>query len=102
MKRRRVILDPVALDDLRRIRDWIAAKGAPRTAAAYVERIRGHLRTLDVALERGMPRDDLLTGLRIFGVESVVVAIRVDDEQVSVLRVFRAGQNWERWLRPKL
>lgn len=49
-----------------------------------------------------MPRDDLLTGLRIFGVESVVVAIRVDDEQVSVLRVFRAGQNWERWLRPKL
>lgn len=99
MKSRSVVLSPAALDDLREMRNWIAQNGAPRTAAAYITRIRARIRSLDLAAERGISREDLLEGLRVVAIENVVVATRIRADRVYVLRVFAHGRDWERSLR---
>jgi hypothetical protein len=51
---------------------------------------------LSVGSERGHRRDDVRSGLRILGFEQrLTIAFTVDDETVTVLRVFTAGKNWE-------
>ncbi|WP_307270903.1 type II toxin-antitoxin system RelE/ParE family toxin [Labrys wisconsinensis] len=54
---------------------------------------------LETASERGHRRDDIRLGLRVVGFEKrVVVAFTVDDERVTILRIFRGGVDWERAL----
>lgn len=51
---------------------------------------------LGVGSERGHRRDDIRPGLRIVGFEHrLTVAFAVDDDIVTVLRVFTAERNWE-------
>jgi len=86
----------MARADLRAIGLWIAGRGAPLTAVAYVRRIRRQVETYSIAPERGAPRDDVLPGLRIGVFERrVVIAYSVDADAVSILRLFYGGQDWE-------
>ena len=87
---------PEAVEDLRRLYEWIATAATPETAIAYVSRIETYCRGLSVGAERGHRRDDIRPGLRIVGVERrVTVAFKVSEAQVTVLRLFYGGQNWE-------
>ena len=46
--------------------------------------------------ERGVPRDDLLPGLRVTHYrQRVVIAYLLDPEVVSIVGVFYGGQAWE-------
>jgi toxin ParE1/3/4 len=86
----------MARADLRAIGLWIAGRGAPLTAVAYVRRIRRQVETYSKAPERGAPRDDVLPGLRIGVFERrVVIAYSVEADAVSILRLFYGGQDWE-------
>jgi toxin ParE1/3/4 len=95
LKRRAVIIGPDAESDLIRLFEWIAAAASPQIASAYLERLERHLGSLDIASERGVPRDDIRPGLRVVGYQGrITIAFRVEAEHVTILRVFYAGQNW--------
>ena len=50
----------------------------------------------DIVSERGHRRDDISPGLRIAGFERrVTIAFAVDDDRVTILRMFYGGRDWE-------
>lgn len=63
--RYRVVFSPEARDQLAALEDAIAAAGAPHTAAEYVDAIVSFCEQLARFPARGVPRDDLLDGLRV-------------------------------------
>lgn len=96
MKARRVVLAPEAGDDLYELYGWIAGRASPGVAMGYLERVEDFLSGLSVGSERGHLRSDVRPGLRIVGFERrLTVAFTVDEETVTVLRVFTAGRDWE-------
>lgn len=96
MKIRRVIFTPEARHDLFGIYEWIASKASLLVAIAYIERLEAYCLGFDSASERGHRRDDVFPGLRIVGFERrVTIAFVVDENQVTILRLFYGGQNWE-------
>lgn len=96
MKRRSVVLTPEARDDLLSLYDWIAEAAGSDTAIGFIERVEAYCARLDLASERGHLRDDIRPGLRIVGFERrLTVAFTVDDRNVTILRLFYQGQDWE-------
>jgi toxin ParE1/3/4 len=96
MRQRTVIFSDQANIDLREIYNWLADQAGPFVALAYVERISAFINRLDLASERGTLRNDLMPGLRIIGFERrVTIAFTVDQAQVTILRVFYGGKDWE-------
>ncbi len=96
MKRRQVYYAPEAQDDLIALYDWIADKADPQTAFSYIERLEAYCRSFDQAAERGHRRDDIRPGLRIVGFERrVTLAFTVSDDDVTFLRLFYGGRDWE-------
>ena len=65
----------------------------------YVDRIEAFCYGLDLASERGSRRDDIRPGLRVLGFERrLTIAIAVTPDQITVLRLFYGGQDWEKKL----
>jgi len=96
VKRRTVIYSPEAAEDLDRIYGIVADAGDPLTADRYDQRIRALCERLDHASERGTLREDVRPGLRIVGFERrITVAFAVDEDRVTILRLFYGGANWE-------
>ncbi len=96
MKSRGIICAPEARADLLDIERWLIDTASIRTAEEFVSRIIDFCNSLDIASDRGMQRYDLMPGLRIVGFERrVTVAFAVHDSRVDILRIFRAGRDWE-------
>lgn len=96
MRRRRVIFAPEARNDLIDIYNWIKTPAGATIAFNYTGRIEKFCLGFDVFAERGHRRDDIRIGLRIAGFERrVTVAFTVDDDCVTILRLFYGGRNWE-------
>lgn len=99
MRRRAVVFAPEARDDLLKLYDWIADEAGQQVALAYVERIEAFCLGFDLAAERGSRRDDIRPGLRIVGFERrMTVAFAVFEHQVTILRLFSQGRDWEKAL----
>ena len=96
MKPRAIVFAPEARADLVALYEWISVKASPDVAMSYIERIETYCNGFDLASERGHPRDDIRTGLRIVGFEGrVTIAFMVSDLTVTILRLFYGGRNWE-------
>ncbi len=96
MKERRVVFAPEAGDDLAGLYDWIAEQASPSTAMAYLLRVETFCRRLSIGSERGHIRPDIRPGLRIIGFERrLTIAFVVREDDVTVLRIFAAGRNWD-------
>lgn len=96
MRARRIVFAPEAADDLLGIYDWIADEATPVVAMNYIERVERFCQKLSVGSERGHLRSDIRPGLRILGFERrLTIAFTVGEENVTILRVFVAGRNWE-------
>ncbi len=96
MKVRRIVFAPEAADDLLGIYDWIADEASPIVALVYIERVEDFCRRLGFGSERGHLRSDIRPGLRILGFERrLTIAFKVGEDNVTILRVFAAGRNWE-------
>lgn len=96
MKERRIVFAPEAAEDLVGIYDWIAEQASPSTAMDYLDRVEAFCLRLRIGSERGHLRADIRPGMRIIGFERrLTIAFAVEDDTVTVLRVFAAGQNWE-------
>ena len=96
MRRREIVFAPEAQEDLFDLFDWISAAAGERAATTYIERLEAYCLSFDLASERGRRRDDIRDGLRLIGFERrVTIAFHVDDDRVTILRLFYRGQNWE-------
>ena len=96
MKLYPVVWHPRAARDLLALYDWIAARADPDTAYAYTSKIEAHAATLAQFPERGPPRDDLIPGLRtLIYRRRTIIAYRVTDSAVEVLRLVHGGQDWD-------
>ena len=61
-----------------------------------IERVEAFCLRLSLGSERGQLRSEVRPGLRITGFERrLTIAFTVDEETVTVLRVFTTGRNWE-------
>ncbi len=97
----RVLFSPEAQADLLEIYDYIAERGDPIRALAYVERIQR--RCLDLANfpERCSRRDEVRPGLRTFGFERrVTIAFHVAEDQVIIDRILYGGRDLGAAFRP--
>jgi len=87
-----VVFHPIAEDDIGRIFDFIAAD-SPGRAIGFVRRIRAACLELVRFPERGRLRTDLADNVRTLVFERrVVIAYRVEDRSIVILRIFYAGQ----------
>ena len=95
MKRYTVVWHPRARDDLLALYDWIAERAGAEVACAYTSGIEAHGHKLATYPDRGTPRDDLVPGLRTTVYRRrTVIAYRVTDAAVEILRLVHAGQDW--------
>ncbi len=96
MRRRKVIQSETANRDIVTIYFRIAEMAGHSIAERYVNRIETYLSNFNLASERGTRRDELMPGLRIIGFERrVTIAFTVDENQVTILRVFYGGKDWQ-------
>ncbi|TYR32333.1 type II toxin-antitoxin system RelE/ParE family toxin [Mesorhizobium microcysteis] len=96
MKRRAIIISPEADADLVGIEEWLVEAASIDIAEQFIARIFAFCEALDIASQRGHGRDDIRPGLRIVGFERrLTIAFAVHDERVEILRIFRAGRDWE-------
>jgi toxin ParE1/3/4 len=94
--RYRVVFSPEALDQLGEIEEAISQAGAARAAATYVDAIVGFCEQLERFPARGVPRDDLLHGLRITHYRGrAVIAYQIVGDRVAILGVYYGGQDYE-------
>lgn len=100
MRERVVVFSPEARDDLLSLYDWIADAAGEQIALRYIQRLETYCMSFSRAAERGVARRDIRPGLRIVGFERrVTIAFSVDDQSVTILRLFYGGRNWEKVLR---
>jgi toxin ParE1/3/4 len=90
----RVHLARHAINDLAEIHAYLLPLAGAITARRYVEDIRAYCDQFAHFPERGTLRDDLRKGLRIIGYKrKVTIALRVDADRVTVLRVLGRGRD---------
>lgn len=96
MKRWTVVFRASARRDLVDIYADIAEQAGPGVAGRFIERVERYCRSFDLAPERGTVRDDIRPGIRVVGFERrLAVVLAVGPRDVSILRIFRRGVDWE-------
>jgi toxin ParE1/3/4 len=94
--RHKVVFRPEAENDLFALYSYIAEKSGHARAGGYIARIEAACLNLAGFSERGSPRDDLAPGIRILSFERrVVIAFRVRQDVVRIVRVFYAGRDFQ-------
>ena len=82
--------------DLIAIYDYVDSVAGDIAASSYTDRIEKFIMNLRYASERGQLRSDIRPNLRVVGFERrLVVAFTVGEGDVSILRIFSGGQNWQ-------
>jgi len=91
---RAVTFSPEARDDLIELYDYIAGRGAPNAALAYVTRLETRCLALADYPEQGQSRSDIRPGLRLLGFERrTEIAFHVTATQIIIDRIFHGGQD---------
>lgn len=92
----RVMYAPEAEAQLIALYFQIAAAASPEIAARYTDAIVEQCESLATFPLRGAQRDDIRSGLRVFGFRRrVSIAFQVKGEEVTILGVFYGGQDFE-------
>ncbi len=85
-----------AADDIISLHNYIAENSGGQTASRYVLRIQRACENLVYFPQRGSRRDDLGPGLRTIGFERrATIVFCVGEGEVTILRVFYGGQDFE-------
>ena len=85
---------PRAKQDLRRIYDFIAGFAGPASARGIIDGIEARCLTLLDYPNRGTPHPEIRRGLRTVPLGKAVIAYRVEDRDVVIVRVRYGGQQW--------
>jgi toxin ParE1/3/4 len=90
----RVHLSLDAINDLAEIHAYLLPLAGATIARGFIADIRGYCDQLAYFPERGTRRDDLRKGLRVVGYKrKVTIALRVDHDRVTILRVLGRGRD---------
>ena len=89
----RIVWLPLALDDLEHLRAYIAAD-APEAAGAVADRLLGAVETLARFPERGRPGRVAGTRELVVPRTPFIVAYRLGNGTVEVLRVVHGARRW--------
>ena len=90
----RVDISRDAIDDLAEMHAYLLPLAGAVIARRYVIDIRAFCDRFAHFPERGTRRDDLRKGLRIVGYKrKVTIALRVDGDHVTILRVLGRGRD---------
>ena len=90
----RLRIHKLAQAELKAIFRHISTEAGPVTASQYVGRIYAQIQDLATFPERGTIREGAVPGLRIIGYRRTAsIAFVVEGDQVTILGVFRRGQN---------
>ncbi len=90
----RVVLSEAAIADLSELGRWIAERADTATAEAYVSRIEAACERLGTFPNRGTSRFHVLKGLRTITYQRrVIIAYRVGDESVQILRLIDTARD---------
>lgn len=100
MASRRLVLSPLAKDDLTNIFQFGAQTWGLAQASSYLESIKEQLATLMVYPLIGVERAKLLEGARSIPVENHVIFYRVQSTKVEILRILHEKQDPERHINP--
>jgi len=97
-----VVFTRRAVGQLARLHRYIADRASEAVADGYVGRLVAYCERFDMFPERGMKRDDILSGLRLVGFERrATVAFTVEAERVVIEGVFYGGQDLRRRIAPR-
>jgi toxin ParE1/3/4 len=95
-----VVFRSEAEADLLSLYHYIAAASGPITAGGYIDRIEAACISLTTFPNRGVKRNDIVTGLRTLTVERrLTIAYRVHKTEVEIVTIAYAGRDFERDLR---
>ena len=93
----RIVWHQQARSDLLALYDWIADLADPDTAFSYTSRIEDMCAKLTNFPERGTPRPDLAERVRTISfARTVIIAYRVGEDAVTVLRIISGARDMER------
>lgn len=97
MGRVRVVYRPEAVTDIEEILRFVLRLSRdPETARRYAARIRERCARIGDLPLGGMPRDDLVPGLRTVPFERrAVIAYRLVNNQVEITNIFHGGRDFE-------
>src|ERR1700712_3885036 len=96
----KIVFRPLAEADLIGLYDYIAAEAGTTIAGGYIDRIEAACFSLETFPQRGTRRDDIRPGLRTVGFERrATIVFRVDKSEVTIVRIFFGGRDYERLLR---
>lgn len=88
----KVVFRPEARQDLLDIHLYVARNASLRIANDYIDRIEAACFGLGDFPRRGVARDDLAPGIRTISFEGrIVIAYRVEDSAIRIMRVISAG-----------
>jgi len=91
-----VVYAPEAESQLVALFFHIAVAASPEIAARYTDAIVKQCESLKTFPMRGVRRDDIRPGLRVFGFRRrVSIAFEVTADVVTILGIFYGGQNFE-------
>jgi toxin ParE1/3/4 len=94
-----VILSEAAIADMSAMGRWIAERAGSEVAEAYVARVEFACYRLADFPNRGTPRFDVSKGLRSVTFERrVIIAYRVENGEVRIVRVIPAALDFARAL----
>ncbi len=91
----RVVVSSSAVSDINELFDYILAEAGERIARDYVRRMRDFLQRLDVFPNRGIVINSESNTRRVGFERRATVIFRVEDDQVTILRVYHRGRNAE-------
>lgn len=90
-----IVWRPAARSDLLALYDWISDWADPDTAYRYTSAVEAQVVKLGRFPRRGTPRDDLVPGMRTISFRGrTIIAYRVDQSKVEILRLLHSGQDW--------
>lgn len=87
----RVVVAPVARDDLIEIGEYIA-QDSPDNARQWVAQLEQAIASLSSMPERVAKRDDLRTGYHVLPVGSHLIFFRIIEHEVQIARVIHAAR----------
>jgi len=90
----RVVFAPEAESQLLALYFHIAEAASPKIAGNYTEAILQQCESLKTFPMRGVLRDDIRPGLRVFGFRRrISIAFEISADTVTILGVFYGGQS---------
>lgn len=89
----KLIISPIARDDLKDIYQFGMRSWGEAQSSKYLDTLKVHFWTLTEQPKMGIEREELLPNMRSFPVESHVIFYRLEAKQIEIIRVLHERQD---------